>query len=406
MMTMEMPVLLSSMPSILTRQPCIDEQNRHKLTEQVLQQINGQADVSDAALRRIILLTVAREYSGSKLSFQDRKVIADSLFDAMRGLDLLQPLVDDPTVTEIMVNGPGHIFYEQSGRLFRADLHFDNVRHLTGVITNFFGRANRLIHEKQPLADMRLDDGSRVHAALPPAAPDGPVLTIRKFAGLRPDMESLIDCDFLTLQAAELLVDAVKNHKTVFLCGGTGTGKTTFLNILSGFIPATERVITIEDAAELSLQGLPNLVRLEVRLPGPDGSGEITLADLIRSSLRMRPDRIIVGEVRGREAFDMLQAMNTGHPGSLCTGHANSCQDMLDRLALMVLMAVQLPWEAIRALIASALDYVVHLQRDGTGKRAIREICAVEGIDHDRIRLLPLFRRDQKGALIHASPEE
>ncbi|MDW7659152.1 MAG: ATPase, T2SS/T4P/T4SS family [Bacillota bacterium] len=389
----------------MTRQPCIDEQSRHKLTEQVLQQINGQTDVSDAVLKRIILLTVAHEYSGSRLSFQDRKIIADSLFYAMRGFDLLQPLVDDPTVTEIMVNGPDKIFYEQNGQLYRADLSFDSGRHLTGVITNFFGRANRLIHEKQPLADMRLDDGSRVHAALPPAAPDGPVLTIRKFAGLRPDMESLIDCDFISRQAAELLIEVIKKHKTVFLCGGTGTGKTTFLNILSGFIPATERVITIEDAVELSLQDLPNLVRLEARLPGPDGSGEITLADLIRSSLRMRPDRIIVGEVRGREAFDMLQAMNTGHPGSLCTGHANSCQDMLDRLALMVLMAVQLPWEAIRALIASALDYIVHLQRSGSGKREICEICAVKGVDSDRIKLQMLFRRDQKGALVHASPE-
>lgn len=397
--------LPNNMTSPVTNHFRLDEQSRHKLTALVMRQINGQDNISDTELRRIILLTVADEYSTSRLSFQERKTIADNLYNAMRGLDLLQPLLDDPSITEIMVNGPDRIFYEQEGRLHRADLQFDSIRHLSGVITNFFGRANRLIHEKQPLADMRLDDGSRVHAALPPAAPDGPVLTIRKFAGLRPDMDNLIACGFISPQAAKRLIDAVINHKTIFLCGGTGTGKTTFLNILSGYIPAQERVITIEDAAELSLQGLPNLVRLEARLPGPDGSGEITLADLIRSSLRMRPDRIIVGEVRGREAFDMLQAMNTGHPGSLCTGHANSCQDMLDRLSLMVLMAVQLPWEAIRALIASALDYIVHLQRGNFGNREISEICVVKGARQEQIVLEPLFRRNRKGELVHASSE-
>ncbi len=380
----------------------LDEATRLKLSERVLQQIGDQAELSDEALRRLILMTVAQEYSGSRTSFQERQAIAAALFHVMRGLDLLQPLMDDPTVTEIMVNGPNLIFYERDGRLIRSDCQFDHIRHLTGVITNFFGRANRLIHEKQPLADMRLPDGSRVHAVLPPAAPDGPVLTIRKFTGLRPDMESLVDCDFISEEAAGFLAESVRERKTLFVCGGTGTGKTTFLNILSSFIPAHERIITIEDAAELCLQNLPNLVRLEARLPGPDGSGEITLANLIRASLRMRPDRIIVGEVRGKEAFDLLQAMNTGHPGSLSTGHANSCQDMLARLSLMVLMAVQLPWDAIRSLIASALDILVHLQRTSEGKRQISEICAVINSSSGESLLQPLFIRSESGVLLHA----
>ena len=379
----------------------LDETTRLKLTGLIMQQMGDQANLDDDALKRLIILTIAHEYAGSKLSFQERTAIASGLFNAMRGLDLLQPLMEDPSITEIMVNGPEHVFFERNGILYTSDLHFDHVRHLTGVITNFFGRANRLLHEKNPLADMRLPDGSRVHAALPPAAPDGPVLTIRKFTGILPDMQAFIEDGFVTRQAADFLVDAVRKKQTIFLCGGTGTGKTTFLNILSGFIPSEERIITIEDAAELSLQGLPNLVRLEARAAGPDGSGEITLADLIRASLRMRPDRIIVGEVRGREAFDMLQVMNTGHPGSLCTGHANSCQDMLSRLSLMVLMAVQLPWDAIRGLIGSALHIMVHLHRTAQGKREINEICLVDHHDNREVTLLPVYCRSERGKLIH-----
>jgi pilus assembly protein CpaF len=381
--------------------PQLDEALRKRLTEQVMQQMEH-PDMPDEALRRLILRTVASAFSGSMISFQERQALATGLYHAMRGLDLLQPLMDDPTVTEIMVNGPDAVFYERNGLLQPSDLHFDSVRHLSGVITNFFGRANRLIHEKQPLADMRLPDGSRVHAALPPAAPDGPVLTIRKFTGLRPDMPTLIEQDFLSPAAALYLKEAVLGRQTLFICGGTGTGKTTFLNILSGYIPACERVITIEDAAELSLQDLPNLVRLEARLPGPDGGGEITLASLIRASLRMRPDRIIVGEVRGAEAFDMLQAMNTGHPGSLCTGHANSCPDMLARLALMVLMAAQLPWDAIRTLIASAVHIMIHLQRVPGGRRQISQICSVDHLGEGQVRLQPVFCRTPEGVLIHA----
>ncbi|MEA4888711.1 MAG: ATPase, T2SS/T4P/T4SS family [Clostridiaceae bacterium] len=378
-----------------------DAETRQKLSAMVMQQIGDLTDIDDDGLKRLALKVVAAEYSGSRLSFHDRQFIANRLFDSMRGLDLLQSLMDDPEITEIMVNGPYCIFYEKNGQLFPSDLKFDNVQHLSGVITNFFGRANRMIHEKNPLADMRLPDGSRVHAALPPSAPDGPVLTIRKFTGIKPDMHSLIEHDFISQPAANYLVEQIERKQSIFICGGTGTGKTTFLNILSNFIPSSERVITIEDAAELALQNLPNTVRLESRAAGPDGSGEISLADLIRASLRMRPDRIIVGEVRGREAFDMLQAMNTGHPGSLCTGHANSCQDMLSRLTLMVLMAVQLPWEAIRELIGSTLDIMVHLRRTLTGKREIDEICSLSTTE-GQIQIHPLFIRSKGGILVHA----
>ena len=289
----------------------LDPEIRQKLINQILCRIGDKLNDSDDSIRRLILMTVAEEYTGSQLTFQERKEIAAQLFNATRGLDILQPLMDDPKITDIMVNGPKEIFFEKNGRIFTSDIHFNDSQHLTGVITNYFGRANRMIHEKKPLADMRLADGSRVHAALSPAAPDGPVLTIRKFTGIRPDMGALIDDGFVTAGAADYLINAVRNKQTVFICGGTGCGKTTFLNILSEYISSNERVITIEDAAELRLQGVPNLVRLEARQPGPDGEGEISLGDLIRASLRMNPDRIVVGEVRGREAFDMLQAMNT-----------------------------------------------------------------------------------------------
>jgi len=383
----------------------LDTTIRQKLINQVLAQISEKPDLDDEAIRRLILLIVAREFSGSRLSFQDRQEIAVGLFHAMRGLDILQPMLDDPQITEIMVNGPVKIFYEKGGKVYPADLSFENTRHLSGVITNFFGRANRLINEKSPIADMRLPGGARVHAALPPIAPDGPVLTIRKFCGLKPDMPSLIKYGFITEAAANYLIEAVRARRSIFICGGTGTGKTTFLNVLSESIPPQERIVTIEDAAELMLQDIPNLVRLEARQVGPDGTGAVILSDLIRAALRMRPDRIIVGEVRGQEAFDMLQAMNTGHPGSLCTGHGNSCQDMLDRLSLMILMAVQLPWDAIRGLISAALDIIVHLCRTADGQRQVSDICLIRNKGQAQYSLQSIYQRSRKGDLCYVLEE-
>mgnify|MGYP001218428869 CR=1 FL=1 len=387
------------MKQAIFEQPILNKLSRQKLTDEVLQALDGQESVPDDTLMRCIVLAVTRHTSGTRYTLKERQSLARSLFNAMRGLDLLQPLIDHTEITEIMVNGPDQIFFEQKGQLFLSGLHFDNEQHLTGVITNFFGRANRLIHESKPLADMRLSDGSRVHAALPPVAPDGPILTIRKFTGFEPTLSSLIEQDFITQEASEYLAEAIVNKLNLFICGGTGSGKTTFLNILAQLIPQSERVITIEDAAELNLHCLQNWVRLEARQPGPDGQGAVTLSHLIRSSLRMRPDRIIVGEVRGPEAFDMLQAMNTGHPGSLSTGHANSCSDMLNRLALMVLMGIQLPWDAIHSLIASSIDIMIHLHRNKKGGREIQEIAAIRPCDSGSFSISPLFVRSSGGIL-------
>ena len=376
----------------------LDDSLRQRLLGQVMIRLKSHSN-DDDTIRKVIVSSLAAEFTSSRLTVFERKELADQLFHAIRGLDVLQPLMDNPQITEIMVNGPDKVFVEIGGRIVDSGIRFNSREHLAGVITNFFGRANRLIHEKKPLADMRLPKGERVHAALPPVAPDGPIMTIRKFTGFHPDMKTLVENDFLNQEAATALIEAVKARKTIFICGGTGTGKTTFLNILSGFISFQERVVIIEDAAELALQGLDNLVRLEARPPGPDGEGSIDLADLVRSSLRMRPDRIIVGEVRGREAYDMLQAMNTGHPGSLCTGHGNSCMDMMDRLALMILQAVQLPWGAVRGLISSALDIVIHLCRQTCGKRQIEEICRVGRGRDGELLLEPWFKRQTGGAL-------
>jgi pilus assembly protein CpaF len=241
------------------------------------------------------------------------------------------------------------------------------------------------------VADLRLPDGSRANAVLSPVAPDGPIFTIRKFTGVRPDIETMISQGFLSASAADYLSSSVRARKTIFLCGGTGSGKTTFLNTLSSFIPAEERVVTIEDSAELSLQGLQNLVRLEARLPGPDGQGEISIGQLIRTALRMRPNRIIVGEVRGSEAADMLHALHTGHPGSLCTGHANSCEEMLTRLATMVLAGSALPFDAVIRQIVMGVDILVHIVRTSEGKRMIDEIVEVGPLENNQFTVIPIF---------------
>ncbi len=380
----------------------LDYLDRQRLVNRILDVSETRHVHSDTEIRRLIIATVAKEYSGSNRTFDDRRRIAQELFDAMRGMDVLQPLMDDPDITEIMVNGPGEIFFEHHGQIQPSDIHFNGRQHLESFVSNLYGRANRLIHEKTPLADLRLAGGERVHAALPPAAPDGPVLNIRKFTGIRQDMAALTASGFLSEEAAIFLQSEIEMRKTIFICGGTNTGKTTLLNVLSGYIPGNERLITIEDAAELCLQNHDNLVRLETRKPGPDGEGGICQTDLIRAALRMRPDRIIVGEVRGSEAYDMLHAMNTGHAGSLCTGHANSCRDMLERLCLMAMMSIELPWPVMRALVASAIDTIVHLSRTVGGCRQVSVISRVLDPDEQGFRLEDLFIRDELGGLVHA----
>lgn len=350
---------------------------RDKLTYFVLDAINNECEPDDDKIRSIISDIISEELRDYNLSLDYKKSLATNIFNSLRRLDCIEPLMEDPTITEIMVNGPDNIFFERSGKLYKSDIRFKDSEALQTVISCFFANRNRPLNEANPISDLRLPDGSRANAVLPPIAPDGPILTIRKFTGISQDIVSLIRTGFVSEEAARFLSECVKNRKTIFLCGGTGSGKTTLLNTLSSFIPPSERVITIEDSAELNLQGIKNLVRLEARLPGPDGNGEINIGDMIKAALRMRPDRIIVGEVRGKESSDMMHALNTGHPGSMCTGHANSCLEMLERLTGMVIAGSSLPFEAVISQISMGIDLIIHITRSRDGKRYIDEISQV-----------------------------
>ncbi len=370
----------------------IGHREKQKWINRIATYINPEREPSDTELRRIIAAEVAIRTQGSAMTVSEKTALISSLFDAMRGLDILQPLIESSDITEIMVNNPSQIYIERRGKIEKTDLSFDSPAHLSHVISRYFGRANKLVHERSPIADMRLADGSRVHAILPPAAPDGPVLSIRRFTGILPTMDALIDNGTLREREASFLKDAVQSRKNIFISGGTASGKTTFLNALAAFIPEEERIVTIEDAAELELSGRHNLVRLEARASAVDGGGAITLSDLIRSSLRLRPDRIIVGEVRGNEAYDMIQAMQTGHPGSMSTGHGNGIPDMLNRLSLLLMTASGLPWEACRHMVASSIDIMMHLIRMPDGRRRVAEISAVTGFERDHFQIESLYR--------------
>lgn len=354
-------------------------------------ELQSQSQIEEGELLECIDRAVKAEGQRVYLPLQARKLLRKRLYDSFRRLDILQQLVDDPEVTEIMVNGRDHIFVEKNGRILRWDQSFDRVEELENMIQQIVSRINRSVNISHPIADARLEDGSRVHVVLPPVALDGPVVTIRKF----PEpitAEKLIALGSLTEEAAQVLKRLVQAGYNIFICGGTGCGKTTFLNALSGFIPETERVITIEDSAELQIRQIPNLVRLETRNANTEGEGAIEISDLIRAALRMRPDRIIVGEVRGKECLDMLQALNTGHAGSLSTGHGNSPKDMLTRLETMTLMGADLPLAAIRSQIASAIDILVHLGRLRDKSRRVLEIVEIDGCENGEIQLNPLFR--------------
>ena len=353
--------------------------------------------LEDEELQEMIDAAVAGEAERSYLPLKSRLRLKKELFDSFRRLDILQELVDDPDITEIMVNGKDHIFIEKKGRLSRWDKAFDSAEQLEDLIQQIVSRVNRTVNLSSPIADARLEDGSRVHVVLAPVAVDGPVLTIRKV----PEpvtMDKLIRLGSISREAAVFLRTAVRAGYNIFVSGGTGSGKTTFLNALSEFIPEDERVITIEDSAELQIRHVPNLVRLETRVENRDGSREISMRDLIRASLRMRPDRILVGEVRGAEALEMLQAMNTGHDGSVSTGHGNSPRDMVTRLETMVLMAADLPLAAVRNQIASALELMVHLGRMRDKSRKVLEIAEVIGCENGEVRLEPLFTFREKQA--------
>lgn len=358
--------------------------------------------MSDEELEEKVEEIVMQRLAGRYCSIDQRVSLIQQVYSSIRGFGLLDSIINDDTITEVMINGPENVFIEQNGRLFKLDKQFESQRRLEDVIQRIVGLAGREVNQANPICDTRLPDGSRVNVVLPPIALCGPTLTIRKFSKTPMTIERLIQYGSLTQEIADKLELLVKSKYNIFVCGGTGSGKTTFLNALSNYIPHDERVITIEDSAELQITGVDNLVSLETRNANASGAGEITIRDLIKSSLRMRPERIVVGEVRGGEALDMLQAMNTGHDGSLSTGHANSTEDMLSRLETMVLQgAAGLPLEAIRQQVASAVDIIIHLSRLRDRSRKTMEITEVLGYEDGKIILNPLyvFEEDENSTL-------
>lgn len=362
----------------------------------VLERVDFSRELSDIELEEIIARELASMPQAGNLSLKERIVLEQRVFNSLRKLDILQELIEDEDITEIMVNGPKCVFYEKDGQFYQYPYCFSSEEKLQDVIQQIVGRHNRVVNMTTPIVDTRLEDGSRVNIVLNPIAIDGSAISIRKFSKISMDMEMLIEKETITREAADFLKMLVKAKYNLFISGGTSSGKTTFLNALSACIPIEERIITIEDSAELQLQGTVNLVRLETRNSNTDGVKEITARELIHTALRMRPDRIIVGECRGKEALDMLQAMNTGHDGSLSTGHANSPQDMLHRLETMVLMGMDLPLAAVRQQIASGIDVLVHLERGKDKKRRVIEIAEILGVKDGEIQLNKLFIFEDK----------
>jgi hypothetical protein len=376
-----------------------------QLIEEIKKYISDHYTLSrldDEVLEDTVKETVNARIGAQYCSVEQKLSIVQQVYGSIRGFGLLNSIISDDTITEVMINGADNIFIEQSGRLFKLDRGFESQKRLEDVIQRIVGLAGREVNQANPICDTTLPDGSRVNVVLPPVALCGPTITIRKFSKEPMTMEKLIRFGSLTEEIAEKLRLLVKARYNIVVCGGTGSGKTTFLNALSNYIPREERVITIEDTAELQITNVDNLVRLETRNANSTGVGAITITDLIKSSLRMRPDRIVVGEVRGGEALDMLQAMNTGHDGSLSTGHANSTQDMLSRLETMVLQgAANVPLEAIKQQIASAVDIIVHLSRLRDRSRKTMEITEVLDYKNGEIQLNPLyvFEEDEQSTL-------
>ncbi len=372
-------------------------QMRRELGAKVRERLDFGRDYTDEEVENVIDEVILEQETRVCYPVELLRQLKQEIFDSMRRLDILQIFVEDPTVTEIMINGMEHIFVEQQGRLRELDVKFESMERLQDVIQQIVAGCNRVVNESSPIVDARLENGSRVNIVMKPVALNGPIITIRRFPEHPITMKQLILNHSISTEAAAFLEKLVLAGYNIFISGGTGSGKTTFLNVLSCFIPSEERVITIEDSAELQLQGLPNLVRMETRNGNVEGCNEITMRELIRSSLRMRPDRIIVGEVRGAEAIDMLQCMNTGHDGSMSTGHANSGADMLSRLENMVLMGLEIPLPAIRQQIASGIDILVHLGRLRDKSRKVLEITEITGCEEGKIQLNPLYAFEEEG---------
>ncbi|MBQ0000017.1 MAG: CpaF family protein [Clostridiales bacterium] len=375
-----------------------------RIRAQLMTQLDLTRELSDEEILELIDEILLNRDQGEQLSLKEKIALRQELFYSVRKLDVLQELIDDETVTEIMVNGPDSIFVERDGKLMRWNKSFTSREKLEDVIQQIVGRCNRVVNESMPIVDARLENGARVNAVIQPVALNGPILTIRRFPDTPVTMEKLLSFGSLTPECAGFLEKLVCARYSMVIGGGTGSGKTTFLGALSDFIPKDERIIVIEDNAELKIQGIANLVRLEAKMANTEGGNSITIRDLIKSALRMRPDRIVVGEVRGGEAVDMLQALNTGHDGSLSTAHANSARDMLSRLETMTLMGVDLPLEAIRRQIASGVDILVHLGRMRDKSRKVLEITEVCGFEKNEIQLRTLYKWVEGKGLCEQEP--
>ena len=384
-------------------------EEKSKIVEEIRKKIleaTNFAVMSETDLEDTILQMLEEMFQDVYIPMEEKADITDLVYRAIRGLGILDSIIHDDTITEVMINGPDHVFIEQNGKVRRISDTFENEQKLEDIIQRVVGMAGREVNQANPIVDTRLPDGSRVNVVLPPISLKGAIVTIRKFSKEPMTIAKLIEYGSITQEIADVLEILVKAKYNIFICGGTGSGKTTFLNAVSHFIPKDERIITIEDSAELQIEGLDNLVSLETRNANTAGVGAVTIRDLIRSSLRMRPERIIVGEVRGAEALDMLQAMNTGHDGSLSTGHANSTKDMLSRLETMVLTGAEgLPLDAVRQQIASAIDIIIHLSRLRDRSRKTMEITEVTGYENGQIQLNPLyvFEEDENSTLERVS---
>ena len=358
----------------------------------LMEKLDMSREVTDREILKEIDGLILGRLRESCIPLKEKAELRQELFYSVRKLDVLQELIEDESVTEIMVNGPEAIFIERDGKLEKWEKSFTSQEKLEDVIQQIAGRCNSVINESMPIVDARLENGARVNAVISPVALNGPILTVRRFPDRPVTMEKLISLGSLPRQCAEFLASLVKARYSMIIGGGTGSGKTTFLGALSNYIPKDERLITIEDNAELKIQGVENLVRMEAKMANMEGGASITIRDLIRTALRMRPDRIIVGEVRGEEAVDMLQALNTGHEGSLSTAHANSARDMLSRLETMTLMGMDLPLEAIRRQIASGVDILIHLGRLRDKSRKVLEITEVCGFENHEICTRTLYQ--------------
>lgn len=370
---------------------------KKKLKELILERIDYSREMPDAEIKDIIDHLMIEESKRYGIGLEERKRLRQELFYSIRKLDILQELIDDTSVTEIMINGPDHIFIEREGRVFAYNMRFESTEKLEDVIQQIVAGCNRTVNESSPIVDARLENGARVNVVLSPVALNGPIVTIRRFPDRPVMMGDLIRFGSLTPEVSMVLEKLVQAKYNIFISGGTGSGKTTFLNALSYYIPQDERIITIEDNAELQIRNISNIVKMETRNANVEGCKEITIRDLTKTSLRMRPTRIIVGEVRGGEAIDMMQCLNTGHDGSMSTGHGNNSRDMLSRLETMILMGMDLPIPAIRQQIASGIDLIIHLGRLRDKSRKVMEIAEVTGVEDGEIKLSSLYSFEEEG---------